>query len=251
MLQPGDLQKPLAEVHLIPRQRAEFANPQAVPIRDQDHGRVPVAVAAPPFGRGDQRLDLSGGQVLARASLRAALSSRWRCWFADNPERWPVRRRPLARTPNCPVSVLGIVSLSRLIAAESLASTGATVSFLVENGTLLFREKGRSCLTTGCECAPFPRRAAAFSHSALAGSPSASPQDRRCLSDRAHQRQFASPPGCRAETGAGGFPTWGYGTQTRARVPGEGKSQFCEKVNGRSHRKGAPVQMERGRPGPY
>ena len=69
MLQPGDLQKPLAEVHLIPRQRAEFANPQAVPIRDQDHGRIPVAVAAPLLGRAYQRLDLGGRQVLARAPL--------------------------------------------------------------------------------------------------------------------------------------------------------------------------------------
>jgi hypothetical protein len=36
-----------------------------------------------------------------------------------------------------------------------------------------------------------------------------------------------------AGTEAGGFPpTQGYGTQSRARVPGEGKTQFSEKVTG-------------------
>jgi hypothetical protein len=40
-----------------------------VPIRDQDHGRIPVAVAPPLLGRAYQRLDLGGRQVLARASL--------------------------------------------------------------------------------------------------------------------------------------------------------------------------------------
>src|SRR6516164_9354462 len=41
--------------------------------------------------------------------------------------------------PTVPFSVPGIVSLFRLIAAEILASTGATVSFQGENGTLLLR----------------------------------------------------------------------------------------------------------------
>jgi hypothetical protein len=36
------------------------------------------------------------------------------------------------------------------------------------------------------------------------------------------------------DRGRGLSPIRGYGTQRRARVPGEGKSQFFEKVNGRS-----------------
>jgi hypothetical protein len=69
VLQPGDVQQALAEVHLIPCERAKLADPQPVPIRDQDHGRIPVAVAPPLLGRAYQRLDLGGRQVLARASL--------------------------------------------------------------------------------------------------------------------------------------------------------------------------------------
>src|SRR5262249_24095231 len=47
-------------------------------------------------------------------------------------------------------SVLGNVSSSGSIVAESHASTGATVAFPAENGTLLLREQERSCLTNGC-----------------------------------------------------------------------------------------------------
>jgi hypothetical protein len=45
--------------------------------------------------------------------------------------------------------VVGIVSFSLLIAAESLAWTGATVAFVVQNGTLPLREQTRCCLIKG------------------------------------------------------------------------------------------------------
>jgi hypothetical protein len=54
--------------------------------------------------------------------------------------------------------------------------------------------------------------------------------------DRAAQRQTLGPPGAGPRPGAGSFPTGGYGTQERARVPGEGKGRFWKKVNGRSRR---------------
>jgi hypothetical protein len=58
-----------------------------------------------------------------------------------------------------------------------------------------------------------------------------------------------------AGTEAGGFPpTQGYGTQSRARVPGEGKTQFSEKVTGsrRAPKGGLPStqRCEREAPDP-
>jgi hypothetical protein len=37
VLQPGDVQEPLAEIHLIPAEGAKLADPQAVAKGDQDH----------------------------------------------------------------------------------------------------------------------------------------------------------------------------------------------------------------------
>jgi hypothetical protein len=99
VLQPGDVQEPLAEIHLIPGERAKLADPQPVSVSDQDHRGVPVTVAAPLTRRGNQHLDLGRRQILARASFAIALPSRWQCgWLADNSER-----RPLSRNPYCPV----------------------------------------------------------------------------------------------------------------------------------------------------
>ena len=98
MLQPGDVQEPLAEINLILGQGAKLADPQAVAKGDQDHRGVAMAVTAPLARRGNQPLDLDRCQVLARAPLTIALPSRWRDCLADNPQR-----RRLSRDPDCPV----------------------------------------------------------------------------------------------------------------------------------------------------
>ena len=64
LLDPADMQAGMGEVDLIPAQVDQLADPQAVAIGDQDHGRVPVAPAVL-AGRLDQLLDLGLGQVLA------------------------------------------------------------------------------------------------------------------------------------------------------------------------------------------
>ena len=70
-----DMHAAMGEVDGIPAQRDELGRPQAVPIRDQHHGGVAVAMAVLPGGS-DQAGDLGVGQVLARADLGVALAAR-------------------------------------------------------------------------------------------------------------------------------------------------------------------------------
>jgi hypothetical protein len=55
------------ELDLVPLQIAELGRSQAVPIGDQDHGRIAVTMAARFAGGRHQRLDLSAGQILPGA----------------------------------------------------------------------------------------------------------------------------------------------------------------------------------------
>ncbi len=70
-----DMQAAMGEVDGVPAQRDELGRPQAVPIRDQHHGGVAVAMAVLPGGS-DQAGDLAIGQVLAGADLGIALAPR-------------------------------------------------------------------------------------------------------------------------------------------------------------------------------
>ena len=63
------------KMHLVPAQVAQLRRPQAVPVGDQDHGGVAVAVAVG-LGGLDQLLDLGLGQMLARAQLGIRLPQR-------------------------------------------------------------------------------------------------------------------------------------------------------------------------------
>src|SRR5215207_6974481 len=58
----------LPKIDLIPAQRAQLGDAQAVAVGDPDHGGI--AVPVPVLSRGgDQALDFPGGQVLAGAAL--------------------------------------------------------------------------------------------------------------------------------------------------------------------------------------
>ena len=65
------MQAAMGEVDGVPAQRHQLGRPQAVPVRDQHHGGVAVAMAVLPGGS-DQAGDLAIGQVLARADLGVA-----------------------------------------------------------------------------------------------------------------------------------------------------------------------------------
>jgi hypothetical protein len=56
------------QFNLRPLQIAQFRSPQTMPIADQDHSRVPMAVAAGLPGSRHQPLDLGRRQILAGAN---------------------------------------------------------------------------------------------------------------------------------------------------------------------------------------
>jgi len=149
VLQPRDVQEPLSEIDLIPGERTKLTDPQAVAIGDQDHRRVPVPIAAPLLRRDDKSLDLGRRQVFARPPLAIAPSTWWPDLLAHSLQRRTFRRGPRLAICTVPFPVVGIVSFSLLIAVESLAWSGATVAFVVKNGTLPLREQTRSCLIKG------------------------------------------------------------------------------------------------------
>ena len=91
-LEPPDMQAAMGEVDGVPAQRHQLGRPQPVPVGDQHHGGIAVAVAVLPGGS-DQAIDLGIGQVLARADLGV---------------RW--RRGGLRRSPTVPITVVGATS---------------------------------------------------------------------------------------------------------------------------------------------
>src|SRR3954466_4323459 len=68
ILDPPDVQEPVLEVDLVPAERAQLGDAQAVAVGDPDQGSIPVPVPVLPGGS-DQALDFLGGQVLAGAAL--------------------------------------------------------------------------------------------------------------------------------------------------------------------------------------
>src|SRR5262249_23258046 len=89
-LEPAHMQTAVGKVDGVPPQRDELARPQPVPVGDQHHGGIAVAVAVLP-GRGDQAIDFGVGQILARADSSVALTAGW----------------PMG---DCPIKVVGATS---------------------------------------------------------------------------------------------------------------------------------------------
>ena len=83
--EPPDMQAAVGKIDGVPPQRHQLGRPQAVPIRDQDHGRITVAVAIP-RGGGNQAGNLGVGQILARTDLGVTFAAR--------------RHRAIANCPN-------------------------------------------------------------------------------------------------------------------------------------------------------
>src|SRR5262245_55527382 len=72
VLRPADVEPAGGRLNLRPLQIAQLGRPQAVAIADQDHSRVPMAVATGLFGGRHQPLDLGRRQVLAKISWKTA-----------------------------------------------------------------------------------------------------------------------------------------------------------------------------------
>jgi len=76
VLAPSDMQKPLMQIDLLASQADQFRNAQSMPVGDQNHRGVPVAMASEPPGRDDEPVNLGRGQVLPAAALGIGLFGR-------------------------------------------------------------------------------------------------------------------------------------------------------------------------------
>src|SRR5262245_49728679 len=116
VLGPADVQPTRIQLHLRPLQIAQLGRPQAVAIADQDHGCVPMAVAAGLPGGRHQALDLRRRQVLAGA--KRGIYSGW--WRPGAPAVFP-NILPAFRT-NWRINVLFLSSVNRKLV--SMANPG-------------------------------------------------------------------------------------------------------------------------------
>src|SRR5262245_58144610 len=80
VLEAPHVNEPVREVDLVPGERAQLRDAQAVPEGNQDHGGIPQAIAAPaPLGSGNETLYLLGREVLARPDITVETSRRRYC----------------------------------------------------------------------------------------------------------------------------------------------------------------------------
>ena len=73
--EPPDVQTAMGEVDGVPAQRDELGRPQPVPVGDQHHGGIAVAIAILPASI-DQAGNLAIGEVLAGADLGVTFAAR-------------------------------------------------------------------------------------------------------------------------------------------------------------------------------
>jgi hypothetical protein len=70
------VQEALLEVHLIPSEGDQLADPEAMAVRHEDARGIAVAVAAEAPGGGYERRHFGRGQVLSRAAFAVRHSAR-------------------------------------------------------------------------------------------------------------------------------------------------------------------------------
>src|SRR6516225_1620941 len=78
VLDAGDMQEAMHEVHLLPPQPAQLGRSEAMPEGKQDHGRVPVAMAVVP-GSLHKPFDLTLRQVLTLAVMGVGQAASANC----------------------------------------------------------------------------------------------------------------------------------------------------------------------------
>src|SRR3974390_3303256 len=78
VLYAGDMQETMHQVYLLPSQRAQFGRSEAMPVGEQDHGRVPVAMAVA-AGSLHKPFDLTVGQVLPLAVMHVGQATSANC----------------------------------------------------------------------------------------------------------------------------------------------------------------------------
>jgi len=72
------MQEAMHHVQLLPSQRAQFGRSEAVPVRKEHHGRVPVAMAVAHRSL-HKPFDLTLGEVLTLAVMRVGQATSANC----------------------------------------------------------------------------------------------------------------------------------------------------------------------------
>src|SRR5262249_13015179 len=79
VLGPADVHAALVKLDLVPLEIADLRGSQSVTVRDQDHGRVSMSIAAVLAGIVHELFDLASGQILTNCTVY----SRW--WAGIGP----------------------------------------------------------------------------------------------------------------------------------------------------------------------
>src|SRR5207302_1265707 len=79
VLATTDVQQAIPEVHLVPAERNQFGDAQAMAIGELDHGGIPVSMASKAFRRANEGVHLGGGDRVSRkeAFLGESILAEW------------------------------------------------------------------------------------------------------------------------------------------------------------------------------
>src|SRR5262245_19025357 len=72
-----DVQQAIAESHLVPAERNEFGDAQAMAIGELDHRGIPGPMASKAFRGANEEVYLSGGEILAAPPVGIGPLPRW------------------------------------------------------------------------------------------------------------------------------------------------------------------------------
>src|SRR4029450_7759623 len=77
VLATTDGQQAIPEVHLVPAERNQFGDAQAMAIGELDHGGIPVSMASKAFRRANEGVHLGGGEVFSAPPIGIGPLARW------------------------------------------------------------------------------------------------------------------------------------------------------------------------------
>src|SRR4029453_15039866 len=92
VLATTDVKQAIPEVHLVPAERNQFGDAQAMAIGELDHGGIPVSMASQAFRRANQLVPLGRGEVFSAPPIGIGPLARWQDVVCGR--AWNGRRRP-------------------------------------------------------------------------------------------------------------------------------------------------------------
>lgn len=93
MLATTDVEQAIPEVHLVPAERNQFGDAQAMALGKLDHGGIPVSMASKAFRRANEGVHLGGGEGLSAPP--GGIGPLTRRQDVVGGRAWDGRRRPV------------------------------------------------------------------------------------------------------------------------------------------------------------